>query len=480
MKRPKNKHIFIFTVVILLLASAFFLLKLRIYFSGQYDHEADYNYNFDTTLKGGTSVAISVRKDHFLWPNLPQKYDTGFLKIRLKATFSGMVSRPYLETAVNGEVIKQYFEFGAGGIRYINISPLLGARVPFNAKVSLKAQGVFWDSQDSNLVLFKNDSLAYSTILIISPHPDDAEIAAFGFYGLKDTSIVTITQGAGGDNRYADFFHMADKHSPYLLKAKIRTIDSIFVPYIGGVSPIRSINLAYPGGQLRAMHKLGKYELDFEFANVWKYNNLRDYNLDPEFRIQPVKLSWSELVRDLTVALEKFRPDIIVAPHPLLDFHADHQYSAVAVFEALKRSRAGRDGKLYLYTNHQSQNPYYPFGPSDSIISLPPNFTDLLKMKIYSLNLTPGQQIEKRFALDAMHDLRYPPRPPDLDWYYLADSTARLAKLYFKTAIGFDESYLRRALRPNELFFVYDFDDAEALLYEFSKESGMPVEVFRD
>ena len=102
-------------------------------------------------------------------------------------------------------------------------------------------------------------------------------------------------------------------------------------------------------------------------------------------------------------------PDIIAAPHPVLDATMDHRYTTIALFEALDRT--GHQPTLLLYDNHHVYSEFYPYGPSDSLVSLPPWFdADLPMGSVYSHPLDGTAQLDKLFALEAMHDLRPAPR----------------------------------------------------------------------
>ena len=67
--------------------------------------------------------------------------------------------------------------------------------------------------------------------------------------------------------------------------------------------------------------------------------------------------------------LKKVNPAIVVAPHPHLDNHADHQYVTVALAEALERWK--KPATFLLYTNHAARN-LYPYGPAGTNVSIPP------------------------------------------------------------------------------------------------------------
>ena len=121
----------------------------------------------------------------------------------------------------------------------------------------------------------------------------------------------------------------------------------------------------------------------------------------------------------------------------------------MALFEAIKRTGL-QEGQLYLYTNHFVLNEYYPYGKTGGAVSLPPSFGHQWYFdSIYSHPLSEDNQKDKILALEAMHDLRL-----DTEWLY-TDSTFKLAFENFERDIfGQENSYFKRAVRSNELFFV--------------------------
>jgi hypothetical protein len=95
---------------------------------------------------------------------------------------------------------------------------------------------------------------------------------------------------------------------------------------------------------------------------------------------------------------------------------------------------------------------------------MPPWFDATLPLSsVYSHPLDEGRQLDKLFALDAMHDLRAAPRrllggPTDR----FIERLRRSAEDVIRDPVS-DYSYYRRAVRPNELFFVYAPAERQAL-----------------
>jgi len=158
--------------------------------------------------------------------------------------------------------------------------------------------------------------------------------------------------------------------------------------------------------------------------------------------------------------LKKVKPEVIVAPHPQLDTHRDHQYTTVALSEALARWK--NPVMLLLYTNHADRG-RYPYGPAGTLMSLPPPPPGEVALdRVYSHPVPVSLQRLKLFALESMHDLRYTPSRQ----YQLARPELRTMAVE-KTGPEPDITYLRRGPRSNELFYVYDRDSFDQMIRSF-------------
>jgi len=88
---------------------------------------------------------------------------------------------------------------------------------------------------------------------MLAPHPDDAEIAAFGLYADRNATIITVTAGNAGDFNYRA--QVADPAEHYLLKGYLRAVDSVTVPWQGGIPPEGCVNLGCFDARLPVMHQ---------------------------------------------------------------------------------------------------------------------------------------------------------------------------------------------------------------------------------
>jgi len=105
---------------------------------------------------------------------------------------------------------------------------------------------------------------------------------------------------------------------------------------------------------------------------------------------------------------------------------------------------------LYLYTYHLVLNEYYPYGKSGGAVSLPPNFSgEPYFESIYSHHLSDDHQKDKILALEAMNDLRL-----DTEWTQSNGAFQTALDNVERDVLGQENSYYKRAVRSNELFFV--------------------------
>ena len=188
----------------------------------------------------------------------------------------------------------------------------------------------------------------------------------------------------------------------------------------------------------------------------------RRANLSKLVSSAPRSNSWPHLVEDLVEVLRKVNPQIVVMPDPRLDTHPDHEYTSVALVQALEQWQG--NPVFLLYTNHTDGN-HYPYGPAGTVVSLPPSEQHLGMQKIYSHATDSALQIRKLFALESMHDLRLSPDEQ------ITCSSATSARRPDYPRIP-EEDYFRRAPRANELFFVFDKAGVRAVIQDFLAHSG--------
>jgi hypothetical protein len=293
-------------------------------------------------------------------------------------------------------------------------------------------------------------------ILILAPHPDDAEIAAFGLYADRNATIITVTSGNAGDMNYRA--NVSDPAEHYLLKGYLRAVDSVTVPWQGQIPPDQTYNLGYFDAQLFPMFQNPDQVLPELYGPNQDVAPYRRANLGKLLPVGSRTNTWNHLVEDLTAILHKVKPAIIVMPHPFLDSHMDHEYASVALVQALQKWN--ENPIFLLYTNHAAAN-RYPYGPEGTVMSPPPfSKSDLQIQGVYSHQLDPLLQRRKLFALESMHDLRLSP-----DEQNTCDVSGLFRRPDYPRVPEVD--YLRRGPRSNELFYVYNRDGVNGVIRSF-------------
>ena len=389
------------------------------------------------------------------WPDsVDGRWDTALLGVQVAAAAD--VPAPYVEIAAGSTVDRQYFAPGDSGLRWLNLSPARG--IAAGTRITLRADGITFSAPSARLRVFGNAPDLSESILVLAPHPEDAEIAAFGLYANRRASVVTVTAGNAGAPTYEAVFD--DPGELYLFKGRIRLIDSITVPLQGGIPPERTFNMGSFDARLAEMYEKRDAVIPEMYRPNADINVYRRENVASLLPKRPRDSKWSHLVDDMLALLRKVKPEVVVAPHPQLDTHRDHQFTTVALAEALERWN--RDVTLLLYTNHADRN-RYPYGPAGTLMSLPPPpAADVLVDRVYSHPVPPPLQRLKLFALESMHDLRYTPTRQ----YQFARPDARTI-VPEKVGPEPDITYLRRGPRSNELFYVYDRDGFGAMVKAF-------------
>ena len=435
-------------LLVLALVVAWWLLPLALLL-GWIAHEAwfadhlfyapseDYQYVFPA---GTPSVAATIGAGRLqLASDLPQA-DTLILQLQLRSTWLGRWLDPYVLIGDD----RQDFERGVNGVRYLNLSGQLAAV----QADQLQLRGRFCHlAASATLHAFNSPDYRQQSLLVIAPHADDAELAAFGLYSqAAEVSIVTLTQGEIEAENYQNLG--LDKAAAAHLKGRLRAWDSLAIPLWGGVPQQRCVQLGYYCLQLPAMlaapaQVFASRESDqADIRSVRQYNPLR---LPGDIDGQP---TGNNLQADLVALLEHLRPDVVVTPHPELDPHSDHVAATQALLAAIQAS-SWQPKTLLLYANHLHDNDRWPMGPAGQGIALPPVFASLPADGLWSPCLSPQQQLDKAMALAMQHDLQ----------------GAQPLKKRLRRALQYvlagrrwpatgDNEFFRKAVRRHELFWV--------------------------
>jgi LmbE family N-acetylglucosaminyl deacetylase len=395
----------------------------------------------------------------FAWSPPRGTWDTALLGVRVSAG----AADPRVDLSAGDARVQEYLDPNARGLRWINLTGLRGA-LREGVVVEAQGQGVTFEPGPATLRTFANGLDLSRPILILAPHPDDAEIAAFGLYAGRNATIVTVTSGNAGDANYKD--HFPDPAQQYLFKGYLRAVDSVTVPWQGGIPPERCFNLGYFDARLRTMREKPGETVAELYGPNQDVSAYRRANIGQLLPKGPRTNSWAHLVEDLVAVLNKVKPEIVVTPHPFLDNHADHEYVTVALAEALERWK--KPAKFLLYTNHAAAN-LYPYGPAGTNVSLPPTgaslpawaaAAELPVQGVYSHPVSAELQRRKLYALETMHDLRLSP----VEQAACGEANAPRRPDYPRQPAV---DYFRRAPRPDEIFFVFDRDGVRDLLRTF-------------
>jgi LmbE family N-acetylglucosaminyl deacetylase len=290
-------------------------------------------------------------------------------------------------------------------------------------------------------------------VLVLAPHPDDAEIAAFGLLSARPSWVVTVTLGDAGPNLYGAY--LPGDAAAYAEKARLRVWDSLRIPQLADPPPVFTANLGYFDGTLSRMRESPDQPVKPLYHAHADISRLRVNPLDGG---QPPRdATWRNLVADMRRLLVEVRPAAIALPHPVLDPHPDHRCTTLALLEALDELPALR-GKLLFYANHLAMTELYPVGPCEGAVSIPPMLDEAVQIgTVWSLALDSHTRLRKRVALETHHDLR----PLQYqDGRTLLGVVKDAVMRTYTYLVQPDVDYVRRAARPNELFFVADFAEA--------------------
>jgi LmbE family N-acetylglucosaminyl deacetylase len=402
-------------------------------------------------------VPVEIGETETQLPAWEGAWDTALLRLRVAARPGGWWFEPCVVIGTGASPDRQCFERGAHGDRYLLLRTATAAS---GQPLILRGQHLEWQAQTGELLLFDNQQLAQGRVLVLAPHPDDAEIAAFGLYSARESFIVTMTAGNYVDGLYEGIHD--DPAVQDALRGEVRSWDSLVVPQWGGVPPERVVNLGYETHSLPRFFAAAQGAAEDAGEHDAAPTRYRQGAVEALLGGREAAADWASVVADLSAVLSAVQPELIVTPHPALDAAPDHQFTTIALLEALAAVADDR-ATLLLYDNHHQLTEHYPFGPSDTWVGPPPWFGGTQFAAVYSLALDEATQLRKLFALEAMHDLRAAPeRLTGGPAAILAGRLRQAVDLVRRDPVG-DYSYFRRAVRPNELFFVYGPGDRHAL-----------------
>lgn len=366
--------------------------------------------------------------------------DTVLLEVQLKATWAGRLRDP--RVYIGGD--RQDFERGVDGRRYLNLS---------GQQEALRAGSLRFDSRycrlgnEVRLYAMRNPDYARRRVMIIAPHADDAELAAFGVYSHTcEVAIVTLTQGEIEADNYRRLG--LDSAAAARLKGRLRTWGSLAVPLWGGVLQQNCVQLGYYCLQLPVMEAMPERVFGSRESGETDIRTVRARNplqLPGDRDGQP---TWHNLQADLRALLAHFRPEVVITPHPELDPHADHVAATGALRQAIEEGE-WKPEALLLYANHLHDNDRWPMGPAGCGVALPPAIEPLPAECLWSPVLDAETRLDKAMALAMQHDVQVP-----------LPLKKRLRRSIQRVLAGRrwpttgDDEFFRKAVRRHELFWV--------------------------
>ncbi|MBN8512766.1 MAG: GlcNAc-PI de-N-acetylase [Candidatus Accumulibacter regalis] len=462
LKRHRQRKRFLLLVALLLLAAlgvfvAWWLPPVLL-LPGWVAHEAwfadhlfyspqdDYQYHFPAETAQQTVSLIAGRVQ--LSAPLAAG-ETLILELHLQSTLLGHCLDPHV---VLGDD-RQDFERAVNGRRYLNLSGQAAAL----ARNELSISGRFCRLPPTALLhVLDNPDYSRRRMMLIAPHADDAELAAYGLYSRAagfarsrengGVTIVTLTQGEIEADRYRSLG--LDSAAAACLKGRLRTWDSLAVPLWGGVAQSCCVQLGYYCLQLPAMLAEPEQSFASRESGGADVRQARAHNPLPLPADADGLPSGKNLLADLVALLEHFRPEVVVMPHPELDPHADHIAGTQALLQAVECSCWKPEIGL-LYANHLHDNDRWPMGPAGQGVALPPALAPLPPDALWSPCLSPAVQIDKAMALAMQHDLQgtLPCKKR------LRRTIQKLLAARQWPASGENE-FFRKAVRRHELFWV--------------------------
>lgn len=395
-----------------------------------------------------TAVSVDISAGTIPLPPDAARCSAVLLELDLASTVLASLGQPWVElTSSINCGLRFLFPRGANGVFCLDISGLCR---PDAVELRLTCRFATI-GKSAKLRIFVRPRLSSSDrVLVVSPHPDDAELAAFGLYSSHVSAIVSITAGEAGGSNYRRFF--ASEKDAHRLKAAIRRWDSLTVPLLGGVAPQDIANLGYFDGTLERMQQ-APHEAASSRHTGWAEVNQQRRSLGPKLLRPGATATWQSLVADFRHVLAAFSPTVVVLPHPVLDGHSDHRAAANAVLEALSDG-TGSVRRVLLYAIHPAFSGHWPLGYPWNGIVLPPISTQMPFLgDVYSHQLAPETKSLKMFALEAMHDLRRgPPAPNHRPSWGIYGSLAAARYAFRQYRLG-PSNFFARAVRDSEMFF---------------------------
>lgn len=404
-----------------------------------YSPRQDYLYLFPDDTQG---INVDLQADGRLLLNTPlPEGDTLILGVNVRASFLGHWQDPQIWIGDDC----QEFEQGVAGRRWLNLSGQRAALL--SGELRICGRHCQLESK-AELRVFNHPDYAQQPLLILAPHADDAELAAFGLYRrAPEVTLVTLTQGEVEAENYKALG--VSSSAAARLKGRLRSWDSLAIPLWGGVPQSRCFQLGYYCLQLGAMAASPQCSFGSLASGESDICGVRQHNAYPLPGDMNGRPCWNNLVADLRQLIELVRPLVVVSPHPELDPHPDHVATTQALQEALQQA-SWQPQTLLLYANHLTDNDRWPMGPADMGVALPPVVDQPLPADaLWSPCLEAEVRLDKALSLAMQHDLQKPLRLKQYRRRLL--QRLLLGRRWPRTG---QSAFFRKGVRRHELFWV--------------------------
>jgi len=242
--------------------------------------------------------------------------------------------------------------------------------------------------------------------LILAPHPDDAELAAGGFYTDHADSVHLVTFSCGEKLKGLDRQYLSglDETLPEAVrrKARWRRWNVYATPLLSGIPPERSTLIGVPDGQGWPLIHDGSAQMP-----VWPLREARAFNRVELPFSDAETVEREHVLMALRQLIDTLKPGTVLVTDPEFDPHADHRAASLALALALAESKH-RPANVMLYANHYRQA--YPPGPAFQPAWMPPPsiaidslFDEAPVPMLWPLDA--DMQKHKALLLDSMSDL---------------------------------------------------------------------------
>ncbi|SHF94077.1 GlcNAc-PI de-N-acetylase [Marinomonas polaris DSM 16579] len=425
-----------------------------------YQYALQPDWQSDVLLKKQNTSNIS---------NLTLADEAGFAALK-HDEFTWLLSFPYQSTHKkkqgcisaffnNGEQNtidhSQFFEANQEGTRHLNLSGLLS-----KDKTLHQLQLAFEHCKaptEAKLLGFKKPNLADGPILIIAPHADDAELAAYGLYSDFADQVWITTINAGQNLQSLDRQYISGLDETIgdatQRKAQIRAWNSMTTPLLAGVKFDRLSSLGYFNLTKESLYQTPKESQSDKAFPALTPQISRTFNTlklpNDEQNISSGQL----LIEDLTSLLEQIKPSTVLVTEPEIDPHPEHIMSAYALALAINKS-SHVPNRVLMYVNHLRKIKKFPYGPEHSKTALAPWYDTKSifgHYSCYSHQLDVKTQKDKVVSFDSMHDLRSKPRIQKMlkKWWH-----NKVLKSHYKY-YGYHNYFLTH-IKANEVFTFVD------------------------